>query len=165
MDEPSLYDTDIVAWSQEQSRAVRELARRPGLTNALDWTNIAEEIESVGRSQVAGVERKLVLILTHLMKVISAPDSPAARGWRTEITTFQRVARKQYAPSMRRLLDPASMWTDARREAELALAEWGDPLARELPAASPFGLDDLLAEDFDADLALAALAAGLGGRS
>ncbi|WP_227439667.1 DUF29 family protein [Methylobacterium sp. W2] len=68
MDQPSLYDDDIVSWTEQQAAALRVLARRPDLSKMLDWENVAEEIESVGRSQVQAVESLLVQTLAHLLK-------------------------------------------------------------------------------------------------
>ncbi len=50
MDQPTLYDDDIVTWADEQVAALRALAARSDLSNAVDWENVIEEIESVGRS-------------------------------------------------------------------------------------------------------------------
>ena len=50
MDQPSLYDDDTVTWADQQVAALRSLATRPELSNVLDWDNVAEEIEGVGRS-------------------------------------------------------------------------------------------------------------------
>ena len=46
MDQPSLYDDDIVTWAEQQAAAVRALASRPDLSNALDWENVAARFEN-----------------------------------------------------------------------------------------------------------------------
>ncbi len=157
MDNASLYETDIVAWADRQVEELRRLAATSP-SNAVDWPNLIEEIESLGRSQVSGVERKLILILSHLLKCLSAPDSPAARGWRSEVASHQRVVRKRFSNSMRQLIDIAEVWSDARDEARDDLSEWGDTLVRGLPDRSPFELGDLISRDFDVDRALSTLA-------
>ena len=43
-----LYDRDFFLWTQEQAAALRAV-RKSNLP--LDWDNLAEEIESLGRSQ------------------------------------------------------------------------------------------------------------------
>ena len=154
MSQRDLYETDVVEWARQQVDALRRLATasRP---NDVDWDNVIEEIESVGRSQVSALERKLTLILAHLIKVASAPGSQAVRGWRSEITSHQRVVRKRFPNSVRRLLDWEDIWVDARDEAREALAEWGDVLVGGLPSRNPYQLDDLISADFDVDDALA----------
>lgn len=160
MTDATLYDTDIVAWVDQQ---VGELRRLSGAatTNAVDWDHLIEEIEGVGRSQTSGVRRKLVLVLAHLIKVLSTPDSPPARGWRAEIGSFQRVVRDQFSPSMRQLIDWHEVWSDAQAEAESGLSMWGDDMIRGLPAENPFRLDDLIGPEFDVDAAIDRLASSL----
>jgi len=43
-----LYDRDFVLWSKEQAAALR---RAKASNLPLDWENLAEEIESLGKSQ------------------------------------------------------------------------------------------------------------------
>lgn len=153
MTDGTLYDTDIVAWVAQQVGELRRLSVAAP-TNAVDWDHLIEEIEGVGRSQVSGVRRKLVMILAHLVKVVSAPDTPPSRGWRAEIGSFHRVVRKQFSPSMRQLIDWRGVWSDARDEADSGLSMWGDEMIRGLPAENPFRLDDLVGERFDIDAAI-----------
>ena len=160
MTDASLYETDIVAWADQQVAELRRLAAAAP-SNTVDWAHLIEEIESVGRSQVSGVERRLVLILAHLLKCISVPDSPAAKGWRSEISSHQRVLRKQFSNSMRRLIDLGEIWSDSRDEARDALREWGDDLVRGLPNDCPLSLDDLLSTDFVVDDAFERVAASI----
>jgi hypothetical protein len=54
------YDTDILVWSERQGELLRRRAARELINEAdLDWPNIAEEIESVGRSQLSAVRSLL----------------------------------------------------------------------------------------------------------
>ena len=44
-----LYDTDVVLWSEQQADLLRRRALGSLVNDGeLDWTNIAEEIESLG---------------------------------------------------------------------------------------------------------------------
>ncbi len=45
----TLYDEDFVAWAEHQAEALRAAARG-GSNQALDWENLAEEIEDLGKS-------------------------------------------------------------------------------------------------------------------
>ena len=47
VDSAKLYDRDFFLWTQEQSGALRQ-AKDSNLP--LDWENLAEEIESLGKS-------------------------------------------------------------------------------------------------------------------
>jgi hypothetical protein len=63
-----LYETDFVRWTEQQSSALREASRFP--TNLpLDWENLAEEKESLGRSQRREMRSRLMAILEHLLKL------------------------------------------------------------------------------------------------
>ena len=44
-----LYEEDFVRWTEEQSSALRD-APRLGTNLPLDWENLAEEVESLGKS-------------------------------------------------------------------------------------------------------------------
>ncbi len=92
----TLYEKDIVAWSEQQA----ELLRRRS-ANALDWDNLAEEIEDVGKSQTQRVASLLVQALRHMLKAMAWPDYRDAPAWRADAIDFRRQARRRFAPSMR----------------------------------------------------------------
>ena len=69
MGEPSLYETDILAWSEQQAAALRELAARRDLPNALDLANVIEEIEAVGRNELRAATSPIRVMLEHLVKL------------------------------------------------------------------------------------------------
>lgn len=58
-----LYDRDFYAWTQEQADAIRRRS-----VNELDWENLFEEIESLGKSQRRELESRLKVLLVHLLK-------------------------------------------------------------------------------------------------
>jgi hypothetical protein len=141
----SEYDTDILVWSERQGELLRRIVRgeRVNATD-LDWPNIAEEIESVGRSQLSAVRSLLTQSLVHMLKAEAWPLSPAAPGWRAEAIRFRQDAAETFSPSMRQHLDLAKLYARAVR----ALPETIDgqpPLP--VPATCPVTLDELLAED------------------
>jgi hypothetical protein len=68
----SLYDRDFFAWSQEQGRLLK--ARSAA---GLDWNNLAEEIEGLGRSDRREIRSRMGIILQHLLKW---QFQPAARS-------------------------------------------------------------------------------------
>lgn len=161
MDRSSLYDNDIVTWADEQVAALRSLAARSDLSNAVDWENVIEEIESVGRSDFKGVESALSQMLVHILKYVSAPQSQPAHAWRAEIVMFQAAAYRHYRPSMRQRIDWDHLWMNAMRQADASLNIFGDKLLRGLPARMPFTPEELTAKDFGLEAALERLAAVL----
>lgn len=158
MDQPSLYDDDIVTWAEQQASTLRALARRPDLSNILDWANVAEEIESVGRSQIQAVESLLAQTLAHLLKRLSAPDAASLDHWYQEAGTFQITAMNRYERSMRQRLDWDKIWSSAQSLAKLGLRRYGDTLIPNLPLQCPLGPDELLVLPCDLDAALRRIA-------
>ena len=83
------YDEDFFLWTQQQAEALRAMARQR--TNApLDWENIAEEIESLGKRDRRGCESLIGKIIVHLLKIKYWPDDEPVRHWKAEIRAFRR---------------------------------------------------------------------------
>lgn len=142
------HDDDLLIWSERQAAL---LARpSPGLRAvALDWQELAEEIESVGRAKLLVVESLLVQIALHLLKLEHSADPLPRASWRREIAAFRgRIARElKRSPSLRHRVDIGGV--RAQVEGELAaLAEmlgvdraaFGEPL--------PYQLEQLLDDGF-----------------
>jgi len=58
-----LYDTDFHEWAETQAAALRNRS-----ANALDWDNIAEEIESLARRDRREIRNRLEVLCQHLLK-------------------------------------------------------------------------------------------------
>ena len=129
MGDRSLYDEDILVWSEQQAAALRSLASRRDLPNELDLANVIEEIEDVGRSEFHAVESYVENILAHLVLLSADPDAPAARGWIAEVTAWNVTLRRRISPSMRSRLDIESLWRDALEVAAAKLAGWNEDKA------------------------------------
>jgi hypothetical protein len=101
-----LYDQDFLRWTEEQGEALRR-AKAAGTNLALDWDNLAEEIESLGKSDRRALHSHIRRVLHHLLKLAASPSARPRRGWRLSI----HEARKEIAfilqdsPSLRREID------------------------------------------------------------
>ncbi len=75
------YETDFYQWTQQQAELLRQ-----GQFNRvdLDLANIAEEIESMGKSDRRAIESHLFVILLHLLKWQFQP-SRRGKSWRLSI--------------------------------------------------------------------------------
>jgi len=73
-----LYDRDFYAWANEQAALLRA-----GKLSDADVANIAEEIESMGRSEKRELVSRLVVLLLHLLKW---QYQPARRGRSWQVT-------------------------------------------------------------------------------
>jgi Domain of unknown function DUF29 len=149
MGSKSLYDLDVMSWSEQQASALRALSRRPELSNAIDWDNVIEEVESVGRSELNAVESQLRNALVHILKGVSDPGALSVKAWDIETDKFLSAARRGFLPSMRQRLDINRIWQDAFREAHKTLSVYNVEMPPRLPKTAPFSLEQLLESDFD----------------
>lgn len=96
------YDTDVAAWAAHQAALLRQ--RR---ADAVDWMNIAEEIESLGNEQEHAVESHLVRIIEHLLKLDHSPDVDPRRSWRLSVSAQRAQLRRRLRknPSLRARLN------------------------------------------------------------
>jgi hypothetical protein len=156
MSDSTLYDDDIYAWSKQQAEALREFARRDA-SNRVDWEHVIEEIDDVGGNQLRAVESMLRQLFIHLMKAASDPSADAIDHWAGEIIGFQGQMERDYRPSMRQNVDLAWAWRQARKETAGLLRSHKRALSPSIPDLCPFALDELLADDFDVDAAVARL--------
>jgi hypothetical protein len=75
-----LYDEDFLLWTQQQAKLLREAAERR-VNFPLDWENLAEEIESLGKSQRSELRSRLTTIIEHLLKLEYSSAREPRNGW------------------------------------------------------------------------------------
>jgi hypothetical protein len=138
------YDADILRWSEHQARFLRRLGAGEQVNSQIDWDNVVEEIESVGREQLHAVESLLTQALIHMLKAEAWPLSSAVPGWQAEARLFRRQAKRRFAPSMRQKIDVAGLYSDAL--AGLPETIDGQP-PLPVPPDCQVTLDDLLSDD------------------
>jgi hypothetical protein len=111
-----LYEEDYLAWTREQVKALRGLAR-DGSNLPLDLENLAEEIEDLGKSEREELFSRVETVLDHLLKLQFAPVAEPRAGWRgTILRSRQMISRRlERSPSLRRELP--EIIADAHRTA------------------------------------------------
>jgi hypothetical protein len=140
-----LHDSDILIWSERQGELLRRRAAGELVNDAeLDWPNIAEEIESVGSSQLAAVRSLLTRALAHTLKCEAWPASREVAHWRAEAVRFRQEALDVYSPSMRQRLDIERLYDRAVRQLPDTI---DGPPPSPVPTTCPTTLDALLAVD------------------
>lgn len=151
------YDADILIWSEQQANLLRRMARGERV-NGLDWENVAEEIESVGRSELHAVESHLIVALTHLLYLAYATDRKPIGHWATEVRAALGNARRRFGPSMAQRIDLGEIWDEV---GDLAFSKLQEitAIANKVPEACPFTLGDLLAKKPDIDALVARILA------
>ena len=140
--EADLYETDFHAWTVRQAALLRS-----GDLSRADLANLAEEIETLGRSERAALRSAYRLVALHLLKLIVQSER-ASRSW------FGTIARErahaahvlEENPSLRPHREHLfrSAYRDARKE---AAAETGLRLAA-FPTEAPFTLAEVEDEAF-----------------
>jgi hypothetical protein len=137
------HDSDILVWSERQGALLRRRAAGALVNDReLDWPNIAEAIESVGRSQLSAVRSCVIQALAHDLKAAAWPSSQATPGWRAEAVRFRQEAAETFAPSMRQHIDMAKLYALAVRRLPETI-DGQPPLP--FPVTCPETLDELLA--------------------
>jgi hypothetical protein len=123
------YDTDLVLWAEDQARALRDAAHAR-VNLPIDWENVAEEIESLGKSQARELASRIRTILVHLLKLQASPASNPRIGWRATVQRERAEIEGVLAdsPSLRRTI-PAVISAEigtARRLAALEMADYDE---------------------------------------
>ena len=138
----SLYDQDFYAWANEQAAILRA-----GNLTAADIEHIAEEIESMGRTEKRELVNRLVVLLLHLLKW---QFQPGLRGnsWRLTIEEQRYRLDDHLAdnPSLK-----ATLPTSTANAYRLALveAERETGLTRAtFPAACPWTFEQITDDAF-----------------
>lgn len=136
------YESDFYAWANEQAALLRE-----GRFAEADVENIAEEIESLGRSEKRELVNRLAVLLAHLLKW---QFQPAWRGksWRLTIKEQRRKLSEHLGdnPSLKPLLGEAigRAYQDA-----ISDVQKDTPLTEDdLPALCPYTAEQVLEAEF-----------------
>jgi len=135
----SLYDTDFAEWSDRNAELLRA-----GRFDEVDIENVAEEIESLSKSQQSAVWSFLQLLLMHKIKQVIQPERDGA-GWRVSIERARQALENRIAdsPSLRPYLQ-ANLQKIYQQALTLALLET-DLEHAAIAEQCPWDLDALLA--------------------
>jgi hypothetical protein len=141
---PINYETDIVAWANEQARLVRTKQ-----FHLLDIEHIAEEIEDVGKSEQRELASRMAVLLAHLLKWEYQPERRGS-SWRDTITTQrERIARRlRKTPSLKTALTDVDWLADAWDDGvDIAIQETG--FARKVfPKTCAWTVAQIMNDDF-----------------
>lgn len=140
-----LYEADILVWSEEQAALLRRLANGDRVDDRVDWENVIEEVESVGRSEQRAIESALIQALVHLLKTEAWPSARDRPHWQAEARRARDEAAAGITPSIANRIDLEKLY----RRAVRALPDSNDGVQ---PVQSPapecaFTLEELLAQD------------------
>ena len=141
----TLYGTDFYGWTQEQAAKLRALAEARA-NSELDLENIAEEIDSLGRSDYRQLRSRLEEVCIHLLKLHYSLSWEPRRGWRDSIIGQRHSLAKllKDSPSLKRHIPEALAegYEDALRHFdETKLISLTMPM--HLPGLSPFSVEEV----------------------
>ena len=97
----TLYNQDFALWIEE---TVNQL--KSGDFHQVDWENLIEEVESLGKRDKRELKNRLITLFEHILKRKYVPLSDCYRGWEVTIKRTQSKLRDILAdsPSLRYLL-------------------------------------------------------------
>lgn len=128
-----LYEEDFVRWTEQQAAALREAASAVVTNLPLDWENLAEEIDDLGRSVRRELNNRLLVVLEHLLKLEHSPATDPRRGWIETIGRERVIIEDLLAenPSLKSVLSQTIERAKRRsaRLAALSLSRFGESAA------------------------------------
>ena len=137
-----LYERDFYAWTQRQAEKLRSRSH-----NDIDWETVAEEIESLGRSDRREIGNRIGVILLHLLKWEFQPGQRKP-GWLITLTEQRSQVEKllKESPSLFSLPDLSIQdeYPSARRKASAET----EPAQSTFPEECPYSRGDVLSFDF-----------------
>lgn len=138
----SLYESDFYAWANQQAALLRA-----GNLSAADIEHIAEEIESMGKTEKRELVNRLAVLLLHLLKWQFQPKRRSA-SWEATIIVQRHDLADHLAdnPSLKAQL-PAAISRAYSNAAPLAVGETGLPRTT-FPTACPWSFDQIMDEGF-----------------
>ena len=138
----SLYECDFYAWANEQAALLRA-----GNLSSADIEHIAEEIESMGKTEKRELVNRLAVLLKHLLKWQFQPERRGS-SWQATIRVQRRDLRVHIKdnPSLKATLPDAIEQAYGNALIEAA-DETGLPES-DLPENAPWTFEMILDEQF-----------------
>ncbi len=134
------YSSDYYTWTQEQVNLLK-LKR----FEQVDWDNLIEEIEDLGKSRENALESYLERLLDHLLKLSywESEKEYCTRGWKAEIRNFRAQIKKilRKNPALKNKLEP--IWEDIY---PVRISIMGELFS--IPDNQNISLDDALSDDW-----------------
>jgi hypothetical protein len=136
----SLHDSDFYAWSLEQAALLRA-----GRVREADLGAIAEEIESMGKTEKRELVSRLTVLLLHILKWRYQPTH-RCKSWRLSIANARNeiIDHLEDNPSLKAVLDTAieQAYRSARLKAAIETEFDEDVFPAQCPWSFAQAMDD-----------------------
>jgi hypothetical protein len=136
----NLYEVDYLQWIETTVEKLRNQDY-----SSVDWGNLIEEIEDMGRNERRSLESNLIVVILHLLKWQFQPECRSG-SWEGSIIEHRRRINKaiKESPSLKPYLESifAESYTAAVKQAK---AETGLPLAT-FPQECPYSIANVIDE-------------------
>jgi len=111
------YDADFVLWSADQARLLRAMGGGSALNLPLDWDNLAEEVEALGRSERHALRGQIGAVVEHLIKLMAWSEVYPRDGWKETIDRARGEIAELLAdsPSLYGAVDEMIAWQVGRK--------------------------------------------------
>ena len=137
------YEQDYYLWTQAMAKALKERDY-----SSLDWDNLIEEIEDMGRSQKRALESLLMRLTEHLLKLkYWELEKERNKGhWESEVVNFRVLLKKRLkeSPSLKAQLE--DIYQEILPSSKKSLSRLFD-----LPKQIDLNLEQVLDEDWFPD--------------
>ena len=136
----SLYERDFNLWINETLTSLKTRNME-----TIDWDNLIEEVEDMGRSQKHALESYLQRLIEHILKLKYWEQEKARcyKGWRSEVINFRnrikRIIKKN--PSLKNYL--IEQYSEIYQDAIATMSEQFD-----IPSETKIESENILSDDY-----------------
>lgn len=136
------YEDDFYGWTLANAQLMRE-----GKMNEVDFENIIEEIESMGRSTFDQLVNRLCVLMAHLLKWQYQAEK-RKNGWRATINEQRRQIKRlmRHHPSLKSRMEEA--FSESYEDAAGQASDETEKPKSTFPERCPYTLEQCLDEDF-----------------
>ncbi|MGL5077670.1 MAG: DUF29 domain-containing protein [Waterburya sp.] len=137
------YEEDYYLWTQTM---VENLKNKDYLK--VDWDNLIEEIDDMGKSQKRAVESLLLRLTEHLLKLKywETEKERNKKHWQSEVVNFRVLLRKRLKESPSLKANLAEMYVEILPDSKRSISKLFD-----LPETIELTLTQVLDEDWFPD--------------
>lgn len=141
----TLYEKDFYLWLQTTANLLKNQQ-----LEQIDWENLIEEIESMGRSEKKEIKSRLIILIEHLLKLTywETEKEYNSLSWRNTIIEQRRQIdlTLEDSPSLKAVLSESFL--DCYQKARTDTLQKTQLSSNLLPSEPPFTLAETLTPEY-----------------